>query len=232
MDLDQLKSNWEKSKTLIKENYNLNKKEMEAIIKKQSDTTTQRLSRLFVFGIVVQSMTVLFQIINLISHISDINFTLVIAGTLFIVVPALLYSINRYKALKSADFQSYSLAESLKQKIEFYKFSHNKWLLGFALSFVVFLWSINMIIGDITSLGDVSLKLILLYAGCFILIYFSYRNAHTRYLKEYEICLNDLGGKQLTDLQKEGRNFRLFKMILIAILLLTLIVGVVFLFLR
>lgn len=227
MDLDQLKSNWKKGKVLIKENYKLNKKEMEAIIKKQSDTTTQRLSRIFVFGIAVQSLAVLFQLINLINHIRDMNFALSIAGTLLFVLPALFYSINRYKALKSADFQSHSLAQSLKEKIDFYKFSHNKWLLGFALSFVVFLWSINMITGDINSLQDMSMRLGLLYAVCFILIYFSYRYAHTKYLKEYEICLNDLGGKQLTDLQKESRNFRIFKMVLISVLVLILLTGIV-----
>lgn len=227
MDLDQLKSNWKKSKIVISENYKLNKKEMEAIIKKQSDTTTQKLSKVFVFGIVVQSLTVVFQVINLIVHIRDLGIALAITGTLAIVLPALYYSINRYNALKSGGFDSLSLAESLKQKIEFYKFSHNLWLLGFALSFVVFLWSINMITGDITSLHDISVKLMVLYAACFLLIYFSYRYAHTKYLNEYEICLNDLGGKQLTDLHKESRNFRIFKMILISILLLTLLAGMV-----
>lgn len=232
MNLDQLKSNWKKSKVLISENYKLNKKEMEAIIKKQSDTTTQGLSRIFVIGIAVQSMTIAFQVINLIVHIRDVNFVLAVAGSLVMVIPALLYSINRYKALKSDDFDSLSLAESLKKKIEFYKFSHNLWLLGFALSFVVFLWSINIITGDITSLRDMSVKLMVLYAACFLLIYFSYRYAHTRFLNEYEICLNDLGGKQLTDLHKENSKFRIFKMILISILLLTLLVGIVLFLLR
>ena len=41
MDLDKLKSNWKISKELISEKYNLNQKEMKAIIKNQSDKTTQ-----------------------------------------------------------------------------------------------------------------------------------------------------------------------------------------------
>ena len=230
MDLDKLKSNWKKSKELISEKYNLNQKEMEAIIKKQSDKTTQGLSRIFMMGIVVQSLTLVFQLINLIKYVHVTDFALAIAGTLTIVIPLLFYSINRYRALQSADYSSLSLAESLKQKIEFYKFSYNKWLLSYAVSFVVFVWSINMLAGDFTSLQGFNLKLILVYAACFLLIYFSYRYALTRYLNEYEISLNDLGGKQLTDLRKESLKFRRFKIILISILVLILLAGIVFLF--
>lgn len=227
MDLDQLKSNWKKSKALISENYTLNKKEMEALIKKQTDTTTQRLLRIFMVGIAVQGLTIVLQLVNMTLYSLDANLTFAIAGSLAIVLTALIYSINRYRTLRSTDFDALSLAESLKRKIEFYKFAHNKWILGYAISFVIFLWSINMSTGDITSLQDISFRLMAVYAVCFLLIYFSYRYAHTRYLKEYEISLNDLGGEQLTDLHLESRNFRIFKMVLISILLLLLLVGIV-----
>ncbi len=229
MNLDHLKSNWEKGKQRITEKYRLNQKEMEAIIKNQSDQTTKRLSRVFLMGIVVQSTTLVIQLINLIryAHITDL--TLVIIGTIIMITPALFYTINRYRTLQSSDFYALSLAESLKQKIAFYKFSYNQWLLSFALSFVVFLWSVNMLAGDFTSFQEFNIQLIFLYAACFLLIYFSYRYAHTRYLREYEISLDDLGGKQLTDLRQESLRFRRFKMILIAILLLVLLTGIVWL---
>ena len=232
MDLEQLKSHWNKSKKNIEENYTLNQKEMETIIKKQSDTTTQGLSRIFMMGIVVQSLTIIFQLVSLLVYKIEMSFALAIVGSLAIVIPTLFYSINRYRLLKSADYNSLSLAESLRQKIDFYKFSHNKWLLSFAISFVIFMWSINILTGDFISLQGFSIKLILLYAAVFLVIYFSYRYAHTKYLKEYEISLMDLGGQHLTDLHKESRKFRIFKIILISILSLVLVVGLVVLFMR
>ena len=232
MDLDKLKSNWRKSKELILEKYNLNQKEMEAIIKNQSDKTTQRLSIVFMFGISVQSLTLVFQLINLIQNVHLTDFALAISGTFVIVIPALFYSINRYRALHSSDYSSLNIAESLKQKIEFYRFSHNKWLLSFSISFIVFLWSINIITGDITSLQGFSMNLILLYAFVFLFVYFAYRYAHIRYLREYEISLNDLGGKQLTDLHQKNLRFRRFTITLISILVIILLAGILFLFMN
>lgn len=232
MDLEQLKSHWNKSKKNIEENYTLNQKEMETIIKKQSDTTTQGLSRIFMMGIVVQSLTIIFQLVSLLVYKIEMGFALVIVGSLAIVIPTLFYSINRYRLLKSADYNSLSLAESLKQKIDFYKFSHNKWLLSFAVTFVVFLWSINIITGDITSMQGFNMNLILLYAFVFLFVYFAYRYAHIRYLREYEISLNDLGGKQLTDLHQKNLRFRRFTITLISILVIILLAGILFLFMN
>jgi len=228
MDLEQLKSNMKKSKDSINEVFHLNKTEMEAIIKKQTDKTTHGLSRLFLMGIVVQSLTILIQLINLIRY-SEVNDLLIgIVISIGLASLALLYTINRYSSLKSEIFNVLSLSESLKRKIEFYKISYNKWLLSFAASFVVFVWSINILAGDFTSLQAFNLRILILYTLCFLLIFFSNRYAASKYLRAYEISLNDLGGNHLTDLKKINEKFMKFKIVLIGILFLFLITGLIF----
>jgi len=228
MDLEQLKSNWKKSKKSIKEVYHLNKKEMEAIIKKQADKTTHGLSMIFIMGIVVQSLTIIIQLFNAFKLAKANDLLIVIVITIGLMSLAHYYTLNRYNFLKAEVFDVLSLSESLKRKIEFYKISYNKWLLSFALSFVVFLWSLNMLAGDYTSLQALNLRILIVYTICFLIIYFSNKYAATRFLKEYEISLNDLGGNQLTDLNKMNEKFMRFKIILIGILLLLLISGIIF----
>ena len=230
MDLNQLKSYWKKSKKLITESHHLNKMEMETIIKKQADKTTFGLSRVFIMAIVVQSATILIQLSNFVKYIHVYDFAIAIITSILLVILALYFTVNRYKKLNSVDYEVLSLAESLKQKIRFYKFSYNKWVLSFAFSFVIFLWSINILTGDFTSLSNLNLRIFFVYNFVLLFIFFTYRYAHTRYLKEYEICLNDLGGQQLTDLRTENIKFRRFKIILIIILILTLLLGIVVLF--
>lgn len=227
MDLDQLKSGWKKSKERIEENVHLNKEKMEAILKKQADKTTHGLSKVFIMGIVVQSLTIIIQLTNVIIY-SDVKDLLVaIVISIGLIALALYYTISRFNALKAEVFDVLSLSESLRRKIEFYKISYNKWLLSFAASFVFFLWSINMVVGDYTSLNDMNLRIFTVYSVCFLLIYFSNRYAARRYLREYETSLNDLGGNQLTDLKKENEKYMRFKIILVAILLLTFITGII-----
>lgn len=229
MDLDQLKSGWKKNKELIDENVHLNKEKMESIIKKQSDKTTHGLSRVFIMGITVQSLTVILLILNLARYSNEMDLAIAIGVSLILVSIALMYTLNRFRALKGENYNAFSLSESLKRKIEFYKFSYNKWLLSYASSFVVFIWSINMIVGDFTSLSGFNSRILSVYLVCFLMIYFSYRYAHVKYLREYEISLNDLGGAQLTDLEKESRKFRRFKLVLVVILGLVMALGIVLL---
>ena len=226
MDLEKLKSNWKKGKQLIGENYKLNHNEMESVIKNQSNDTTKRLSRIFLMGITVQSLTIVLMVINMITYRQFSDLTLLTGVSLILVVLALSFSINRFRVLNAADYGKMSLAETLKKKITFYKYSYNKWLLSYAFSFVFFMWSINMLIGDITSISAFNSQLLLVYTACFLIIFFSYRYAHTRYLREYEICLNDLGGKQLTDLKQEGLKFKRFKFVLIAVFSILLLIGI------
>ena len=232
MDLNKLKSNWGKSKQLIIEKHHLNQNDMETIIKKQTEKTTRGLSRVFIMAIVVQSATIFIQLTNLIKYRNTLDFAIVIIASILVVIPSLYYSINRKMTLNSEDYNSLSLSESLKRKIEFYKFSYNKWLLSFAFTFVIFLWAINISTGDFSSLMSMNRNIILVYVFVFLFIFFTYRYAHTRYLKEYEICLNDLGGEQLTDLRNEILKFRKFKIILIGLLVLILIIGIAVLFLK
>lgn len=227
MDLDQLKNSWEKSKKRIEEQNLFSKEEMETIIKQQTDQTTRGLSRIFIMGMVVQSLTLVLQIANLARFVAKTDLVLLIIGSIILVIPALYYSYNRWQELRSSDYGSLSLAESLKRKIEFIKISYNKWLLSFAASFVILLWSVNMFVGDFTSISDFNRMYAVVYTAAFLLIYFSNWFAHTRYLKEYEVSLNDLGGDQLTDLKKENLKFRRFKLVLIVILSLAMIGGMI-----
>lgn len=84
-----------------------------------------------------------------------------------------------------------------------------------------------MFVGDFRTINDFNMMYAIVYTAAFLLIYFSNRFAHTRYLKEYEISLNDLGGDQLTDLKKENLKFRRFKLFLIVILSLAMIGGLI-----
>lgn len=227
MDLDRLKNSWVKSKKRIEETTHFSKKEMETIIKKQTDKTTHRLSRIFLMGVAVQVMALLFQSVNLAKNSGSPDLVLYITVSILLMIPALYYSFNRWHELRSVDYESLSLAESLKKKIQFFKISYNKWLLTFAASYIILLWSINIFAGDFTSMGDFNLMYALVYGAVFLLIYFSFRFAHVRYLREYEISLNDLGGDQLTDLRKESLKFRRFKLILVIILSMALIAGVI-----
>ena len=227
MDLDRLKNSWVKSKKRIEETTHFSKKEMETIIKKQTDKATHGLSRIFMMGMVVQASALLIQVANLARFSANNELMLLIIISIVLIVPALYYSYNRWHALRSADYETLSLAESLKRKIEFFKISYNKWLLAFAASFIILLWSINMLAGDFTSISSFNKMYAIVYTAAFLLIYFSYRFAHARYLKEYEISLNDLGGEQLTDLRKENLKFRRFKLILVILLSLALIAGLI-----
>lgn len=227
MDLDQLKNGWKKSKKRIENNVHLNKEKMEAILKKQAEKTTHGLSRVFIMGIVVQSLTILFLVLDIFKYSEVTDLAIANALSIVMISFALYYSLNRFNVLKSTNYEVFSLSESLKKKIAFYKFSYNKWLLSFASSFVIFIWSINMLAGDFTSLGGFNIRILSVYFVCFLFIYFSNRYAHTKYLHEYEISLNDLGGSQLTDLKAESRKFRIFKLVLIIILTLILIFGIV-----
>lgn len=229
MDLDQFKSGWKKSKERIEENVHLNREKMEAILKKQADKTTHGLSRVFIMGIVVQSLTIVIQLTNAVIYAEVEDLLVAIVISIGLITLALYYTLNRFSTLRAEVFDVLSLSESLRRKIEFYKFSYNKWLLSFAASFVVFLWSINMVIGDYTSLTDLNLRVFTVYSLCFLLIYFSNRYSARRYLKEYEISLNDLGGNHLTDLRKENEKFKRFKIILVVMLLLVFIAGILIL---
>ncbi len=232
MDLEALKSNWKKGKELIGENYKLTYKEMEALIKNQSNETTKRLSRIFLMGITVQSLTLILQVINLIQYRQYTDMIWIIGCTIILVALALSFTINRFRILNLEDYGKIAIAESLKRKITFYKYTYNKWLLSYSFSFVFFIWSINLLAGDFTSLSAFNPRLLLVYTACFLLIFFSYRYAHTRYLREFEICLNDLGGDQLTDLKQEGLKFRRFKLVLTAVLSFLLLAGIVLFILR
>lgn len=227
MDLDQLKSGWKKSKDWVESNVHLNKETMEAIIKKQADKTTHGLSRVYMMGITAQILTIVFLILDIIRYRNQIDLVIAISLSLVMVTMALFYSLNRFNALKNANYDVLSLSQALRNKIEFYKFSYNKWLLSYATSFVIFLWSINMLVGDFTSLSGFNIRILGIYMACFLIIYFSNRFSHTKYLHEYEICLNDLGGEQLTDLEAENRKFKRFKLILIVLLTSLLLLGLV-----
>lgn len=228
MDLDQFKYSWKKNKERIEGNVHLNKEKMEALLKKQTDKTTYGLSRIFIMGIVVQSLTIVIQLINAVLYAHVKELLVAIAVTIGLIVLALFYTVGRYSTLKSEVFNVLSLSESLRRKIEFFKFSYNKWLVSFAASFVVFLWSINMVVGDYTSLHDLNFRVFSVYSACFLLIYFSNRYAAKKYLREFETSLNDLGGNQLTDLKEENRKYIMFKIILGTVLFLTLIAGIFF----
>ena len=230
MDLDQLKKGWQKSKNRIARDVHLKKEEMEAIIKKQANKTTHRLSRIFIMGIVTQSLTIIFLVISGVKYWHASDLFIIICASILPISFALYYSWNRYVTLRDSNFDSMNVSESLMKKIEFYKFSYNKWLLGFSLSFVIFIWSLNISMGDFTSLQAFNVRLAVLYAAAGILIFTSYRFSHLRLLKEYEIFLKDLGGVHLTDLYKANRKFRIFKIILISILALTTLLGTILLF--
>ena len=94
MDLERLKSNWKKGKQLIGENYKLNQNEMESVIKNQSNDTTKRLSRIFLMGITVQSLTIVLMVINMITYRQFSDLTLLTGVSLILVVLALSFSIN------------------------------------------------------------------------------------------------------------------------------------------
>ncbi len=227
MDLDQLKEGWQKGKRKIAQDVHFKKKEMEAIIKKQANTTTHGLSRIFLMGIVIQSLTIILLILSGIkySHVNDLF--IVICVCILPISLALYYSLNRYAALRESNFENMSISDSLINKIEFYKFSYNKWLLSYASSFVFFIWSINMMVGDFTSLNSLNPRLLLVYLACFLIIYFSYRFAHVKYLREYEVCLDDLGGDHVTDFKALNKKFKLFMIILIAVLTIIMLTGII-----
>ena len=227
MDLDQLKACWSKNKQKLMHDVYLTKDDMETIIKKRTAKTTYGLSRTFFMGIVSQALTVIILVFCLIKYGQVTSLAVLIGTALILMILALFYTVNNLTLLRNERPASMSISDALMKKINFYKVRYNKWLLSYAVSFIVMIWSINMIIGDFNSIDSFNERYLLVYTACFLLIYFSNRYAHQRYLKEYEINLHDLGGDHLTDLEALNKKFRRFKLLLIVVLVVFMLFGLV-----
>ena len=115
MDLDQLKNSWKKNRKRIEENVHLKKEETETILKNRADKTTHGLSRIFIMGIVIQSLTIGMQLINVIRYSEEKDLLFAIVISIGLISLALFYTLNRYTTLKSEVFDILSLSEFEKK---------------------------------------------------------------------------------------------------------------------
>ena len=231
--IEQFKNAWKEHRDRHGIINQLNKSDMEAIIRKQTNDTNAKFSRIYIFAMFFQSLGLAFLAVDMFKYGALPELKYATAVAIIILLFIFIYTVNQYHKLKMSDMQSRSISESLSTKISFYKTSFRIWLVPFAFSIVLLTFAVNLYTAGYSFPMTIheGYRLLLVYLAAFLMMYFSARFSYATYLKSYSIYLNDLQTGELHNVRKETRKYRtITKIIILAIALLVLLGMMVLIF--
>jgi len=233
-DFNDIKNLWKSADNQIVENESLDSETIKQAIKAESIGITFKILKSIRTGIVALGLSVVFFGYNIYGYSGNILISIFSISCLILSALLLAYLVFQYNSFSKLDQSGLSLQDLIVAKIQYFKkslfFVHHT----IAVGLVLLIFSLNLLTDN--NGGNYQVNNIWLYIGLMITAYLiavmMLYLSHKLYLKQYRTALDDLNKSKLTEMDAELRKDKWIRLLFLAIVLLSVIAGIIILFLK
>ena len=195
-------------------------KSLEAKIRKRTEETASKISRLLVFGMIFELLALALDLANMWKYSMNNQFIYISAFVALLLIIIFLYTIRVYRNFKRIGARSKRLSLMLEEYLGFYRRFFNPWIGLYSLSVILLIYAFNMRAIDFSTVLNFRffVPFLMIYIGAFVLLFIVTRITFGRYLKMFRIFLSDLEMRQLSDEETLEGSFGRFKLIIMGVL--------------
>jgi hypothetical protein len=233
-EYNDIKKLWKSADDQILENESLDSDMVSRAINAQSIGITSKLLKSIRAGIIALALCVPLFSYNIYSYSGNNLISIFSIGCLILSGLLLSYLIFQYNSFNKLDQSGLSLQDLIVAKIQYFKKSLYLVDQTIAISLVLLILSLNLLTDN--NEGNYQVNNIWLYIGFIIAAYLigvmMLHLSHNLYLKQYRTALDDLNKSKLTEMDAELRKQKWIRLFFLAIVLLSVIAGIIILFLK